>query len=572
MSYSYEEMKKAKNWHHDIKKIGPDWIEDVVRKYQSSKDPLLLDQIIQNYSIFRPQWAKAFAAFFNGDVEEGSTIHDGVVWNATEKFKATKSRKDQGRAFNAYLVSGLLNTLKNLFNKKTSHKNHPRAKCQICGDKLYKIDEKHLSHRTNVNVYRRRFPRFPLSSPDGMTTCPVSGIHVEEITESYLNRVLGAYSLEDFYAEFPGMTPKPVPCPMTGMRVMITKDYPSYLAQGYSEEAFIRDFPECEAIITCPFTGKKMLGMTQEYLDEKFGQYASKKRLTLKEFKSSYRNVTLRARKINVKNPYTGKMVDELTPAMLAESGTNVKDHLGKYAKVWLDKHYQDTITCPFTGRRVKQIRHLDLEKLGRTVVEFYVAVSEYPLYQYEVQCADCGKWVPNIWSHLESEVHEYAEAMTLERYESIYGSNSIQAHISNNSYVENESGDSIHIADLFARASDQPVDAMEIEDSLSKVVQDELDEKLVKAIRASATVEDVFFAAAEKRIVPLRFKFNLGMTKEARMAIKASLGFSDFDIAKPPNIGAKEVVVMVPSRGVLRNRLLRMIKDSDLVEEEEEK
>lgn len=571
MSYSYEEMKKAKNWHHDIKKIGPEWIEDVVKKYQSSKDPILLDQIIENYSIFRPQWAKAFAVFHNGDVEEGSTIHDNVVWNATEKFRAKKSRKDRGRAFNAYLVSGLLNTLKNLFNKKTSHKNHPRVACQICGEKLFRIDDKHLSHRMDVNVYRRKYQRFPLSSPDGMTVCPVSGERVEEITEPYINRILGAYSMEDFYAEFPSMVPKPVSCPMTGMRVMITKDYPSYLAKGYSEEAFIHDFPECEAIITCPFTGKKMLGMTQEHLDEEFGQYASKKRVTMKDFKASYDNVTLRSRRAKVKNPYTGKMVDELTPEMLAAAGTNVKDHLGKYAKVWIDKHYQDTITCPFTGRRVKQIRHSDLEKLGRTVVEFYNAVSEYPLYQYEVQCAGCGKWVPNIWEHLESDPHKYAEPMTLQKYESIFGTNSVQAHISNNSYFENDSGDSIHIADLFAKVTEQPVDAMEIEDSLSKVVQDEMDSSLVKAIRTSVTVEDVLYAAAEKRIVPLRFKFQLGMTKEARMAIKASLGFSDFDIGKPPNIGAKEVVVMIPSRGVLRNRLLRLIKESDLVAQEEE-
>lgn len=568
MAYDYEAMKKAKNWHHDIKKIGADWIETIVQRYQRSKDPGLLDSIIKNYAIFRPGWARAFAPFFGDDVEEGSAVHDKVVWSSAEKFERKKTKKGDGFAFNAYLVSGLLNTLKNLYNQKTSHKNHPRKKCPICGDLVYKIDEKHLSHRMTTEKYRKVHPKAPLSSPDGKTTCPVSGDRVDEVTEPYLNRLLGAYSMEDFLAEFPDLSPKEVQCPMTGMMVAITPQYPASLGgPGYGEKEFIRDFPSCEAIITCPFSGEKTLGMTQERLDAMFGQFSTKKRVSLRSFLLSNKHVTLKARRTKVRNPYTGKMVDQLTPQMLAEAGTNVKEHLAKYAKMWIDKPYPDTVCCPFTGRRVKQVRRSDLEKLDRTVIEFYNAVSEYPLFRYQVRCEECEKWVDNIWEHLEATPHFYAESMTLQEYEASFGQNATQAYVSNNSYVENESGDSIHVADLFAKVAKKPIDMMEVEDSLSKVANDEMDKRIVAAIRHSSTVEDVFFSAAEKRIMPLRFKFALGMTKEVRMAIKASVGFSDFDIAKPPNIGAKEVVVMVPSRSSLRARLMRMIDESDIMD-----
>jgi hypothetical protein len=419
----------------------------------------------------------------------------------------------------------------------------------------------------SLDKYRKMYPRFPLSSPSGMVVCPVNGDQVEELTESYLNRILGAYSLEDFYSEFPETTPKPVACPMTGMHVVIDSDYPKALGgKSYTEEDFMRDFPECEAIITCPFTGKKMLGMTQEHLDGIFGQYSTKTRMTIENFKAEYKNVTIKARKAKVMNPYTGKMVDELTPAVLAASGTNVKEHLGKYAKVWLENSYQDTITCPFTGRRVKQVRHSDLDSLGRTVIEFYNAVSEFPLFRYEIQCADCGKWVENIWEHLERDPHFYAESMTMEDYELSYGTNATQMHVSNNSYFENESGDSIHVADLFAKVTkSDALDVLEIEDSLSKVAESDLDRRMVGAIRNSLTLEDVFFEAAEKRIVALKFKFDSGMTKEVRSAVRATLGFSDFDIAKHPHVGAKEVVVMIPSRNVMRDRLMALVDASDI-------
>jgi len=567
MSYDYEAMKKAKNWHHDIKKIGKDWIETVVQRYQRSKDPGLLDSIIKNYAIFRPGWARAFAPFFGDDVEEGSAVHDKVVWSSAEKFKRNKTKKGDGLAFNAYLVSGLLNTLKNLYNQKTSHKNHPRKKCPICGDQVYKIDEKHLAHRMTTNKYRKLHPKAPLSSPDGRTVCPVSGEKVEEITEWRLNRLNGSYSLDDFRAEFPDLSPKEAKCPMTGMTVTMTPEYPASLGDGYEERQFIRDFPSCEAIMSCPFTGKKMLGMTQERLDAALGQSSTDKRVSMRSFVLSNKNVTLRARRLKVRNPYTKKMVDQLTPQMLAEAGTNVKDHLARYAKIWIDKFYPDTVCCPFTGRRVKQIRHSDLEKLGRTPIDFYNAVSEYPLFRYQVKCVECGKWVDNIWEHLEAVPHFYAESLTLQEYEASFGQNATQAYVSNNSYVENESGDSIHVADLFAKVTKKPVDMMEVEDSLSKVAKDEMDKRLVSSVRSASTLEDVFFAAAEKRIMPLKFKFALGMTKEVRAAVKTALGFADFDIAKPPNIGTKEVVVMVPSRSTLRARMMRLIEESDIME-----
>jgi hypothetical protein len=118
------------------------------------------------------------------------------------------------------------------------------------------------------------------------------------------------------------------------------------------------------------------------------------------------------------------------------------------------------------------------------------------------------------------------------------------------------------------AKVTKKTVDMLEIEDSLSKVAESDLDKRMVKSIRASATLEDVFFEAAEKRIVSLKFRFGVGMTKAVRMAVKSSLGFIDFDIAKTPHVGAKEVVVMVPSRNTLRNRLMAMIDASDIKED----
>lgn len=559
--------ERLKKFHHDIKYIDGRLVEDVVLEYQQTKNEELLAKIINNWSIFRKQWGRDFAPYYDNDMEVAEMMHDEIVWRCTEMFEMDEAEKGKGEAFNAYLVSTLCNQLKNHFNQRTSHKNSPRIMCPICKEWVPQIDAKHLKHEIIIERYKRMFPRFPLASLDGRVSCPLNGKLVERISEPYLNRINGTYSVEDFNAEYAHLLPVfPLECPATMMQLWsIAADYPSKIRDGYTEKQFIEDYPEFKGIIRCPFSGKQFLEMTQTHLDKALRQRGDKPRYSMSRFKRLFPTATVRAKQVEVMNPYTGKPVPEITLDLLAKSGTTYNAHLEEYATTFLDEYYPNFIFCPFTGRRTRRMTKEDLKSIGRTVVEYYMAVCKFPLRKWQVKCGICDQYVDNIWTHLEEAKHTYSTSTTMEDYEKSYGSFT-RAVVSTNSFVNNEQGDSIHVADLFAKRIRQ-IDPLEIEDSLSKVAADDLDKKIAKAIGIAKTVEDVCHEASERRHVNLPFSFEPGKSRALREVIKRITGLEDFDFVDPPTDGAKRVEIMTPGVDSIRARLLRLITDSDLLE-----
>jgi hypothetical protein len=568
-SDTYEVMKKAKNWHHDIQMIEGEYVESVVQKYQKARTTAakdcLLNKIIENYSIFRQGWANAFALYMDADPEAGALMHDEVVWRSAHKFNRAKTRKADGKAFNAYLVSALLNSLKNCRNTKMSHKNHPRVSCPICHEDVYQIDAKHLRHKIDLERYKKTFPNYPLSSRDGMVTCPITGKTTKAITVAYLNRVMGRYTVMDFYREFPNLRPpRDLKCPVSGLIVEHpTAEYPSGIMPGYSEEAFISDFPDFAGIITCPFTGKRTLHPTQGYLNEVIGQDGQRSRVGMDAMESN-KTATLEAKQVPVYNPYTQKYTNEITIGDLVAAGTTIMEHLEKYATIILDKYYPEMVVCPFTGRKTHSITKSDAAEMGKTPHEFYHVACKYPLRKWSIKCALCEQWVDNIWEHLDEKNHPYAPVMDFEEFERSYGGNT-KAHVTTNCFVEGDSGDSTHIADLLAVHGIQD-QALDIEDSLMSIASDDLDKRIAMSVRNASTVEDVMCSAGTKRTVRLPFRFQSGQTKAARSAIKSVVKTDDFDFLSIPKSGAKMVTVVMPGRDSIRRRLLRMIEESDLV------
>jgi len=559
---------RLKRFHHDIKYVDGQFIEDAVKEYQKSKDEELLIKIINNFSIFRKTWGRQFAPYCDNDIEAGEYMHDEIVWRSVEKFEMGEALKGKGYAFNAYLVSTLMNQLKNHFNARQSHKNHPRIMCPICSENVYQIDGKHLRHVIDLERYRRMHPRFPLVSSDGRVSCPLNGKPVEKISEPYLNRVNGTYTVEDFKEEFAHLYPVyPFECPATLMPIWnITAEYPSIIRDGYTEAEFLEDYPEFEGAICCPFSGKKMLEMTQDHLDTVLKQKTEKPRFSMRKFRQLFPTATMKAQQVDVKNPYTKKIVPEITLEMLREAGTTFQAHLEEHATCFLDEWYPNFILCPFTGRRTHKMTKEDLTEIGRTSVEFYMAVCKYPLRKWQVKCGCCDKFVDNIWTHLEQAEHTFSKAMTMEEYERSYGSANTRAIVSTNSFVNNEQGESIHLADLFAKKVKQ-VDPLEIEDSLSKAAEDDLDRRIAAVVRTSRTLEDVCHEASERRKVNLPFEFQPGKSRALREVIKRITGVEDFDFVDPPEEGSKKVEILTPGIDTIRMRLIRLIECSDLIE-----
>lgn len=562
-----KEIKKTREWHHDIRLINGKFVEAVVKEYQETNSEDLIKKIIDNYGIFKARWGRLFAPFLDGDTEDGELMHDNIVWRSASKFKLSKARKSNGKSFNAYLVSALLNQLKNLRNAGMSFKNHPRAKCPICGEQVYQIDQKHLEHRINLKRYKKMFPTYPLVSYDGMTRCPIFGTDIEEVTFPYLNRMAGRYTVQDFWQEFPELRVSgPYTCPLTGTKLRkVTEEYLSGLLDGYTMEEFVKDFPNFPGIIDCQIECfPPTTEVTQEYLDKCLEQTGANMRFTNARFEKEFPNFTRKARQVPVVNPYTGKEVLEITPIALAQAGTNVKEHLNAHAGLILDRSYYELIYCPFTGRRTHMIKQADLEKLGRSVQEFYQATNKYPLRKYQVKCAICGEWVDNIWEHLADVSHCYAPVIPMEEFEKNYGLSAIKKTVSTNSFVESDSGDSIHIADLF-NIKESTSDALEVEDSLAQVSQDDLDKRIAHSVRDAQTLEDIYHLSAKIILVPLPFEYKQGMLKEVRELVAREIQDHDFDLLAPPARGAEEVDVMIPSRQTIRQRLRRMICESDL-------
>lgn len=561
-----ESMKRTKHWDHDIQYIDGRFIEDVVKEFQQSKDEDMLLKIVGNYRIFRATWARAFAPYCDNDLEAGEAMHDEIIWRSAARFDMSKTRKPKGKAFNAYVVSALLNSLKNHRSAKMSHKNYPRVLCPICNEEVYEINEKHLRHSIDMERYKKMFSKYPLVSLDGMVTCPHTGESVFEITESYLNHRGGVYGVDDFRLEYEHLMPKlPFRCPITLIDINepLTSEFPGMILPGYTEDQFVKEFDEYPGIIECPFSNKKLLEVTQGHLDKVIKQNDEGRRYTLDMFLNEYPNATLKAKRVDVLNPFTGQKVPEITPEMLRAAGTNVKEYLEENAEIYLDKWYPTLITCPFTGRKTRQIRRADLDRLDKTVFEFYHAVCKNPMRKWQVQCGACGDYVDNIWTHLDRKVHGYAEASTLEEFQKTYGSCATRVIVSTNSFFVNDSGDTVHIADLFAK-SFKDMTPMEIEDSLLKAADTELDHKIANAIRTSQTLEDVCHLSAEHKVVMVPVGVPPGRSRAVKEAIRKHTGIEDFDLVEPP-AASRKVQIMIPSRDTIRARLLKMIELSDI-------
>jgi len=529
----YEEMKKNKKWHHNIEMIDGKFIEDVVEEFQDtneiSKKETLLRQILDNYSIFRQTWAKAYANFLDSDVEAGKLMHDEIVWRSAHKFNRKKCKKRDGKAFNAYLVSSQMNWLKNLRNSKMSHKNHPRVICPICGEEVYQIDAQHLKHKMTLEKYLKIYSHRPLKSFDG----------------SFVAKKQTYYTVHDFWKEHGDLKPKfPIKCPLTGGWLNeIPENLPSLLFKGYTEEEFFNDFPDFAGAIVCPYTGKKKLAITQRYLDE-----------VLKQEDQGIRQVP-------VINPYTNQTVPEITFHMLQEANTTLHEHIYNYKTIELNKTYDIPVRCPFTGKKTLCITDSDLGKLDKSAWEFYVAVCKYPVRKFEVKCA-CGDWVENIWNHLEAKDHTYAEVYTPEQFSVEYSVMTTRAFVSTNSFFESDSGDSMHISDLVSFYCSNN-EALEIEDSLLHVAQDEIDKHIAQSIRSCHTVEDIYHASATQNMIDGSLAKK--DTKNIRAEIRQKTGSNDFDILTTSEHGDKKLVVSFPSRDTIRKRLQRMIQASDL-------
>lgn len=561
-----ESMKRTKHWDHDIQYIDGRFIEDVVKEYQETRDEDMLLKIVGNYRIFRATWARAFAPYCDNDIEAGEAMHDEIIWRSAARFDMSKTRKPKGKAFNAYVVSALLNSLKNHRSAKMSHKNYPRVLCPVCNEEVYEINEKHLRHSIDLERYKKMYAKYPLVSLDGMVLCPHTGESVFEVTESYLNHKGGKYSVDDFRLEYEHLMPKfPFRCPITqiDLKEPLTSDFPGMILPGYTEEQFVKDFEDHPALIQCPFSDKKVIEMSQAHLDKVLRQDSERQRYTMEMFLKEYPNSTLLAKKVEVVNPFTGKRVPEITPEMLKEAGTNVKDYLEDNAEIFLDKWYPNLITCPFTGRKTRQIKNTDLEKLDKTVFEFYHAVCKYPMRKWQVKCGVCGEYVDNLWNHLEQANHTYAESVSLEDFQKTYGSCATRVVVSTNSFFVSDSGDTMHIADLFAK-SFKDMTPMEVEDSLLKAADTDLDRRIAHAVRTSQTLEDVCHLAAEHKMVIVPAGVPPGRSRAVKDAVRKHSGIEDFDLVEPPT-ASRKVQIMIPSRDTVRARLLKMIELSDI-------
>lgn len=558
--------KIQKRYHHDIKYIDERFVEDVVADYQKTKNEDILLKIIGNYQIFANTWAYDFAPFCDNDLESGEAMFKEVIWRCAKSFNIEKTKKEKGRAFNAYLISGLCNRLKNDRSANRSQKHAPRCICPICGDRVVQVEAKHLTHVIDLDRYRRTYQRYPLVSTDGFVTSPLTGEPIDKITDAHLNYVNKSYTVEDFKRDYSQILPKfPITCPATFMSLRsISAKYPSLIQTGYTEKKFIEEHPDFAGIITCPFSGRKVLEVTQEHLDKVLGQRANTPRIGWTLFNRKFQNATLKARPVKVFNPYTKKMVKEITPEMLAAAGTTIMDHLSAFQTIQLDTVYPDKVTCPFTGRSTRRIKRSDIEALDRTPIEFSMACCKYPLKKWQVKCAICDKWVDNIWSHLENVKHTYASPMSMEDFEKSYGIGATKVTVSTNSFFENDSGDSVHVGDMLIKTL-KSIDPLELEDSLLRASLDDLDTKIAHAMRNFQTIDDICDVVSEKHTIRLRGPFQTGGSREVRELIRERTDCEDFDFSEPPRIGDRKVEVLIPGKETIKDRLRRLVQLSDL-------
>lgn len=564
-------INQKKNWHHDIEYIDGEYVELVVEKYQKTKSEDLLAKILKNYEIYKMTWAKAFAPYLDNEIESGMALYDEIIWTSACKFDRSKILKRNGKAFNAYCVSACMNRLKNQMNSKKSCKHHPRIKCPICNEQVYQIDSKHLKHEYSLKRYKEEFINYPLVSTDGFVVCPITGNRVKKITEEYLNRIkwpdgtFGYYTPEDFKKEFKSIIPTgSFVCPITNIELnSISADYPKSIIKGYNQYLFANDFPNFKGLFKCPFSGKMILEANKEHLDSVLSQTenSGNKRKRMKSFNSLFPGITTEAIQVDVKNPYSGEMVRELTTIDFISNKTTIKEHLEKYCKEVMEKFCPQYIPCPFTGKPQKSIRRNYLRSIGRTVYDFYLAKCEYPVKKWNIKCAICGEYVDNIWTHLEKEKHTYSKRTTMDEFSRQYANYPLKSSVSTNSFYETDSGEVVHISDLLIRKI-RGLDPLDIEDSLLSVAEDDMDRKIAKNIIQCKTMDDVLHYCREKKTIQKKEKMS------NKDSIISSIG-TDYDFVSS---NGQLLEVLTPSKESIKNRVLRLYQSSDLMTEEENK
>jgi hypothetical protein len=545
------------SWSHDIQYIDGTFVEDVVTKFQAATDEeegrVLLSKIFRNFDIFMNEWANIFAPWVDAGLPDGRNRFFEVLWKSAEKYAHEKTKKRKGKAFNAYFVSALINTEKNL---RSLRGRNPLIRCPVCEEDVQMINDSHLLHLYDVDRYCKTFVGYPLSSWDGMVTCPFTKARVGELTEAYVNRVAGGYSAADWLMDF-DRSRGPFPCPVTGLLVNPDSSwYPGILAKGYTEEEFVSDFPDFPGIIECPFCSKRMLRMTDEHLASH-----AKDRISLDTLKRDLPNITIRARPVKVTNPYTGESVDEITLDMIRAAGTTVRDHLERYHTIKIGHRRKKPFFCPFTGKPTYTMKKERLVRLGRTPYEFYQATCQFPLRRFQIRCALCGEWTDNIGAHLDEAKHAYALPVTFEEYKKSYGGktrNSVQAM----SFVEHEDGERTSAVDAFTEGARCDIDCLQDLLDMSMVftrfARDALDRRIIESMNGATSLVDVCDRCVEKRAVTLDAPYEgEGVTALAREIKK--LGIKDFDVFAPPAEGGVDAFIVEPSRTTIFKRLRRM-------------
>jgi hypothetical protein len=550
------------SWSHDIRYIDGEFVEEAVSRFQAAETDkereILIEKIFRNFSLFRNDWATAFAPYLDEGRDDGLGYFYEVLWRSARQFSMKKRKKKMGRAFNAYFVSALMNTEKNL--KHNKYKKGPLIRCPICEEDVSMIDEVHLMHQYDIVRYSRTFVGFPISSWDGKITCLFTRNRIDEITQSYVNKMVGQYLLSDWEVEF--NPPRgPFPCPVTGL--MVNPDdlsYPSVLAPDYTEEDFVRDFPEFPGIVSCPVCKKRMLRMTAEH----FASHA-RNAFPLSQLEKEFPNVTIKSRRVKVINPYTGEKVDEITLDMLNAAGTTVREHLEKHSTIHLGAARKKPFFCPFTGRKMRSIKKETLERIGYTPYEFYQATCEFPLRRFQVKCAICGDWVDNIGQHLDEVKHAYAMPMSPEEYEKAHGGK-IRNVVVAKMFLENDDGERTSMADVVAKPGRCDIeclqDLLDMGSVFKKFARDDLDKKIINAIRGSTSLVEVCENTVENRVVALKNPFSGSSTKVLAREIRAS-GTKDFDVVGCPEEGDEEISIVVPSRETIFKRLRRMADEA---------
>ena len=587
-----KKIRKSRAWDHDIKFVDGKYIEDVVLEYQKAhaeyekakkvkgeiqkpqrakiegckvKSEILLEKIVKNYAIYRLTWGKGFAQFIDS-VEDGEIMHDEIIWKCCLKFKSENCLKEKGKAFNAYYVSACLHQMKNLKSSMEALKNNPRVPCPICHEDVPNINAKHLTHEITLERYKKTYRNHVLVSPDGTTVCPFSGERIPEITETIVNRHAGYYAVQDYVREFGDAEKKgSFRCPVSGLTVgSISTSYLASLLPGYTMEEFVRDFPGCSALVTCGISGDRVASITQGHLDQLLRQ-KGRRRLSLAEFAKTVPTLTFKAKQEDVINPYTGEKVKEITLEMLRKAGTSVKQHLGKHATLVLNYNYPKYAKCPFTGRSMKMFTKEYLMTIGKTVYDFYQITSKYPLKRWTVKCAVCGEWVPNIWDHLDNVKHSYAPPTTVEEFENEYGSGSMKAIVSTNSYVTNSEGESVHVADLFPSRKRES-GGLELSEELDRVAEDPLDKEIARSVRNFQSLEDIWHSVAKENIVTLKEPLSSGTTlKSVSNTVATILGTREFEMVGPIPVGKREIKVFNPSKNTVKEKLAKMILNSEI-------